>query len=65
MPNNIPRVTDTTNYSTLINPEYRLKKPNKNCIQRFQYLESKESGSSCQNMTLAEMEVYWNEAKKL
>ncbi|MEN9336266.1 MAG: hypothetical protein RLZZ500_1253, partial [Bacteroidota bacterium] len=33
----------------------------------FQYLESKVNamGKSLADMTLAEMDVYWNEAKKL
>lgn len=50
-----------------INPENALEKTNKKFIKRFQYLESKaqESGKALQDMTLAEMDVYWNEAKKL
>jgi len=49
-----------------INPENALEKTNKKFIKRFQYLESKakESGKALQDMTLAEMDVYWNEAKK-
>jgi XTP/dITP diphosphohydrolase len=49
-----------------INPENALEKTNKKFIKRFQYLESKakESGKELQDMTLAEMDVYWNEAKK-
>ncbi|MNJ98367.1 Nucleoside triphosphate pyrophosphohydrolase [compost metagenome] len=48
-----------------INPENALEKTNKKFIKRFQYLESKakESGKELQDMTLAEMDVYWNEAK--
>ncbi len=50
-----------------INPETALEKTNKKFIKRFQYLEekAKESGKVLQDMTLAEMDVYWNEAKKL
>jgi XTP/dITP diphosphohydrolase len=50
-----------------INPENALEKTNKKFIKRFQYLEekAKNSGKALQDMTLAEMDVYWNEAKKL
>lgn len=50
-----------------INPENALEKTNKKFIKRFQYLEekAKENGRALQDMTLAEMDVYWNEAKKL
>lgn len=50
-----------------INPENALEKTNKKFIKRFQYLEekAKESGKALQDMTLAEMDIYWNEAKKL
>ncbi len=50
-----------------INPENALEKTNKKFIKRFQYLEerAKESGKALQDMTLAEMDVYWNQAKKL
>ncbi len=50
-----------------INPEDALEKTNKKFIKRFQYLESKAAGlnKSLKNMTLAEMDVFWNEAKKL
>ncbi len=48
-----------------INPENALERTNKKFIKRFQYLESKakESGKSLKEMTLAEMDVHWNEAK--
>lgn len=48
-----------------INPEEALERTNKKFIKRFQHLESaaKESGKSLSEMTLAEMDVYWNEAK--
>jgi XTP/dITP diphosphohydrolase len=50
-----------------INPEDALEKTNKKFIKRFQYLESqaKTLGKPLQDMTLAEMDVFWNEAKKL
>jgi XTP/dITP diphosphohydrolase len=50
-----------------INPENALEKTNKKFIKRFQFLESKakENGKALQDMTLAEMDVYWNEAKKI
>jgi XTP/dITP diphosphohydrolase len=50
-----------------INPEDALEKTNKKFIKRFQYLENKarEAGKSLKDMTLAEMDIYWNEAKKL
>jgi len=50
-----------------INPEDALEKTNRKFIKRFQYLEVKahESGKKLQDMTLAEMDVFWNEAKKL
>jgi len=49
-----------------INPENALEKTNKKFIKRFQYLEEKarENGKALQDMTLAEMDIYWNEAKK-
>ncbi|WP_445908779.1 nucleoside triphosphate pyrophosphohydrolase [Yeosuana sp.] len=50
-----------------INPEDALERTNKKFIKRFQYLESKAEslGKSLADMTLAEMDVFWNEAKKL
>ncbi|MEO0058569.1 MAG: nucleoside triphosphate pyrophosphohydrolase [Bacteroidota bacterium] len=50
-----------------INPEDALERTNKKFIKRFQHLESKttELGKSMTEMTLAEMDVFWNEAKKL
>lgn len=50
-----------------VNPEDALERTNKKFIKRFQYLESKasENGKQLSDMTLAEMDVYWNEAKKL
>ncbi len=50
-----------------INPEDALEKTNKKFIKRFNYLESKaaETGKPLKDMSLAEMDVFWNEAKKL
>ncbi len=50
-----------------INPEDALERTNKKFIKRFQYLESKANqlGKPLMDMTLTEMDVFWNEAKKL
>jgi XTP/dITP diphosphohydrolase len=50
-----------------INPEDALERTNKKFINRFQYLEGKASelGKSLSDMTLAEMDVFWEEAKKI
>lgn len=50
-----------------INPENALEKTNKKFIKRFQYLELKaqENGKQLHDMSLAEMDVFWDEAKKL
>ncbi len=50
-----------------INPEDALEKTNLKFIKRFQYLESKakELNKNLSEMTLSEMDVFWNEAKKL
>ncbi|WP_224489408.1 nucleoside triphosphate pyrophosphohydrolase [Robertkochia flava] len=50
-----------------VNPEDALERTNKKFIKRFRYLEEKASqtGKSLQDMTLAEMDVFWEEAKKL
>ena len=49
-----------------INPEEALERTNKKFIKRFQYLESKASelGKPLMDMSLAEMDVFWNEAKR-
>ena len=49
-----------------INPEEALERTNKKFISRFQYLESKASelGKPLMDMSLAEMDIFWNEAKK-
>jgi XTP/dITP diphosphohydrolase len=50
-----------------VNPEDALERTNKKFIKRFQYLESKagELGKPLMDMTLAEMDIFWEEAKKL
>jgi len=50
-----------------INPENALERTNKKFITRFQYLEGKAKGQNkaLKDMTLAEMDVFWNEAKLL
>lgn len=50
-----------------VNPENALERTNRKFISRFNYLESKanETGKSLKEMTLAEMDEIWNEAKKL
>ncbi len=50
-----------------INPENALERTNKKFIKRFQYLEakSKEINTPLAEMTLFEMDVYWEEAKKI
>ncbi len=50
-----------------INPENALERTNKKFIERFTYLEQKaaENKQQLQEMSLEEMDVYWNEAKKL
>jgi XTP/dITP diphosphohydrolase len=50
-----------------VDPENALERTNKKFIKRFQYLEqkSKEIGRSLKDMTLEEMDVFWEEAKGL
>lgn len=50
-----------------INPENALERTNKKFIQRFQYLEQKAKSLNkpLSEMTLAEMDLYWQEAKTL
>ena len=50
-----------------INPDDALEKTNKKFIKRFQYLESesRKAGKELSDMTLDEMDVYWNKAKEL
>lgn len=49
-----------------VNPEEALERTNLKFIKRFQYLEksAREAGKKLSEMTLEEMDVYWNEAKK-
>lgn len=49
-----------------INPENALEMTNRKFIRRFGYVEdrAKEEGKSLQEMSLEEMEEYWQEAKK-
>lgn len=50
-----------------INPENALERTNKKFSKRFQYLESKAKSLNkpLKDMTLAEMDVFWEEAKRL
>jgi len=50
-----------------INPEEALERTNIKFISRFQYLEqaAKAAGKNLNEMSLAEMDVYWEEAKKV
>jgi XTP/dITP diphosphohydrolase len=57
------------NYARFINidPEEALERTNKKFIKRFQYLEteSAKDGKKMGEMTLAEMDEYWNRAKTI
>lgn len=57
------------NYARFINidPEEALERTNKKFIKRFQYLEteSAKDGKKLGEMTLDEMDVYWERAKKV
>ena len=50
-----------------INPDNALEHTNQKFIKRFDYIEKKarEKGVSIKDLTLAEMDQYWEEAKKL
>lgn len=50
-----------------INPENALERTNRKFINRFNYLEKQTiaKGISLKELTLAEMDLIWNEAKKL
>ncbi|MBD5298718.1 MAG: nucleoside triphosphate pyrophosphohydrolase [Bacteroides sp.] len=50
-----------------VNPENALERTNRKFIKRFNYLEKRanELGRSLKDMSLAEMDEIWNEAKKL
>lgn len=57
------------NYARFIdvNPEDALERTNKKFIKRFQYLENEtaKAGKRLEDMTLEEMDEYWNKAKKI
>ena len=50
-----------------VDPENALERTNKKFIKRFQYIEkkAKELNKSIQDMSLVEMDKYWEQAKKL
>jgi len=50
-----------------INPEDALERTNRKFIKRFQYIETESAndGKSVEQMSLEEMDHYWNQAKKL
>ena len=50
-----------------VDPENALERTNKKFIKRFQFIEkkAKELNKSISDMSLAEMDVYWEQAKKL
>ena len=56
------------NYARFIgvNPENALEKTNKKFINRFQYLEeaAKKEGKQLSDMSLTEMDVYWEKSKE-
>lgn len=56
------------NYARFIdvNPENALEKTNKKFIKRFQFLEqaAKKEGKELSDMSLVEMDVYWEDSKK-
>ena len=57
------------NYARFINvnPEDALERTNRKFIHRFQYLEDKAKGMNkpLNEMTLSEMDVFWEQAKRL
>jgi len=50
-----------------INPEDALERTNKKFLKRFRYMEDKarENGQQLQDMKLEEMDIYWEEAKRV
>ena len=58
-----------TNYARFIdvNPEDALERTNKRFIKRFQIMEKMitEKGLDLSDMKLSEMDIYWNQAKKI
>ena len=75
--NNITKIEDEfgdvlfslINYARFlkVNPEDALERTNKKFTKRFNYMEQKikAQGKQISDCTLAEMDVFWNEAKKL
>jgi XTP/dITP diphosphohydrolase len=75
--NNLDRTEDEfgdflfalVNYSRFykIDPEGALRKTNEKFIRRFQYIEKKlkENNKSILHSSLAEMDLYWNEIKRI
>jgi len=49
-----------------VNPEDALEKTNKKFINRFQHMESAiaKTNNSFSEMTLKEMDIYWDKAKE-
>lgn len=49
-----------------VNPDNALERTNQKFIKRFNYIEqrAKEQGKNLKDMTLAEMDIFWEEAKK-
>ena len=58
-----------TNYARFVdvNPEDALERTNKRFIKRFQIMENeiREEGKDLSDMSLTEMDVYWNQAKEI
>jgi XTP/dITP diphosphohydrolase len=56
-----------TNYARFVdvNPEDALERTNKRFIKRFQIMENeiREEGKDLSDMSLTEMDVYWEKAK--
>ncbi|MDC6406535.1 MULTISPECIES: nucleoside triphosphate pyrophosphohydrolase [Maribacter] len=50
-----------------INPENALERTNKKFSKRFQFLEieAQKQGKALKDMSLAEMDIYWNKAKEM
>jgi len=50
-----------------VNPENALERTNKKFIKRFQYIENqaKRNNKELKEMTLSEMDVFWEQAKKI
>lgn len=57
------------NYSRFlnVNPENALRRTNKKFLDRFQYIETqlKKSGKSITESSLEEMDIFWEESKKI